>query len=196
MTRAISIPLFALSLIAGCGAVDDPDRHRVGASTQDGSPIKDVTADAGPCEPRPEYTAEDVVWLDIDQCTYEEKWLVVVAAFPDTCENSVGWSAVFSNDEADVVPGTYQIQFRENPVWVRARIGTSDRPDYRCYWATGGTAVLIELVDYELASGSFEDVTMAEVPCDPLVDPPEDLPTRFRVSFPFEGRPIETCPTH
>jgi hypothetical protein len=63
-----------------------------------------------------------------------------------------------------------------------------------CFAATDGTAVLTEVVDYERAAGSFEDVTMAQVPCERKLDPPEDPTIRSRFNFSFDAVVQEKCP--
>jgi hypothetical protein len=57
----------------------------------------------------------------------------------------------------------------------------------------GGTAVLTEVVDYDHAAGSFEGVTMAEVPCNRKFDPPEDPTTRTRFTFSFDAAAQKSC---
>jgi hypothetical protein len=199
--------VLALSLVAACSLApwsdDDrgePDRHRADAALedgqggQDGSPLGDAARDGGPCELRSEYGTEDIESFGIIQCTDRgNEYLDIGAVFLDTCGTRVLWHAMYFSGSSDVIPGTYEVEFRGYPR-IGGRYGQRYVEPILCFAGTGGTAVLSELEDYERAAGSFEDVTVAEASCDDPFEPPADPTPLFRVSFSFDGWPEPKCP--
>jgi len=203
-TAACSV--LALHLVSACGQAStsdgdpdgDPDGHHADAAldaSQDGrdGSAGDAASDAGPCEFRAEYGTEDITLLKLNQCTEGEEWLYILAVFQDTCGTNVAWRAKYYREKREVVPGTYEVEFRGYPR-IAGSFGDPHGEPILCFAGTGGTAVLSELVDYERAAGSFEDVTVAEASCDDPFEPPADPTPLFRVSFSFDGWPERKCP--